>query len=436
MVALELAALLFLVLLNGALSMSELAVVSARRPRLQQWADGGNRRAAAALRLAEHPDHFLATVQVGITLVGILAGAFAGATVSQVLAQRLARTAWLAPYAEAIALAVVVLAITYVSLILGELVPKRLALRAPERVASLVARPMTLLSRAVSPVVKLLAASTSLVLRVFGVKPTAEPPVTEEEIKLLVGQGADAGLFERAEQALVERVFRLGDRRVASLMTPRPRLTWLDVGDGPDTVLAKIAGSPYSRFPVAEGHLDHCLGYVQARDLLDRCMAGEPFDLRAALRQPLLVPDSTKALALLESFRSSGTHIAFVIDEYGGVDGLVTLTDVLEALVGELPSEAEEDGVSAVLRDDGSLLVDGAMALEDLRALVPVPVHHLEERGAFATLGGFVMARLGRVARAGDAFEWGGHRFEVMDVDGTLVDKVLVTAVGIGHEEE
>ena len=326
-------------------------MVSARKARLQQWANEGSRRAAAALKLAARPNDFLATVQVGITLVGILAGAFAGATISHMLAVEVAKVEPLAPYSEAIALVVVVAAITYVSLILGELVPKRLALLAPERVASLVARPMTLLARAATPVVALLSGSTTLILRLLGAKPSSDPPVTAEEIRLLIGEGAEAGTFERAEQRLIERVLRLDDRHLATLMTPRRRLTWIDASDGAGEIARKLAATPYSRYPVARGELDDCLGYVEVRDLLKPALAGEAIDLRALMRQPLLVPEGTRPFAVLERFRTSGTHIAFVVDEYGGIEGIVTLNDILAALVGDLPAAGEVGEPPAVRRD-------------------------------------------------------------------------------------
>jgi putative hemolysin len=407
-------------------ALSEIAVVSARKARLQQLANEGSRRAAAALRLAAHPNEFLATVQVGITLVGIFAGAFAGATVSHLLAQEVAKVPALARYSEAIALGIVVMAITYVSLILGELVPKRLALLAPERVASLVARPMTLLSRVAAPVVALLAGSTSLILRLLGAKPSTDPPVTVEEIRLLIGQGTEAGAFERAEQQLIERVLRLDDRHLTTLMTPRRELAWLDAADGAAEVAAKIAAAPFTRYPVARGELDDYLGYVHVRDLLRPVMAGEAIDLAALVRQPLVVPENTRPLALLEQFRSSGTHIAFVVDEYGGIEGLVTLNDMLTALVGDLPSRGESVEPPAVRREDGSWLVDGTMPLDELRELVALPRHAGEERAAFRTLGGFVTHLLGRIARTGDRVEWAAYRFEVVDMDGHVIDKVLI----------
>ncbi len=408
---------------------------SARKSRLEQRARAGDTNSRVALELATAPDDFLSTVQVGMTMIGVLAGAFGEATIAEHLAGYLRTVPAVARYAEAIATGVVVALITYFTLILGELVPKRLALLNPERFAAAIARPMRLVSRLALPLVRLLTGSTKLVVRLLGAKPSLEPPVTEEEIKLLIGQGTAAGTFEEVEQDLVEHVFRLGDRPVATLMTPRPRLVWLDVADDEAAVARKIAASPFSRFPVGQGQLDNCLGYVQARDLLDLRLAGKPLVLREALRQPLLVPEHTPALALLERFKTSGTHFALVIDEYGGIEGIVTLNDILEALVGDMPAAGEGNEPPAVQRADGSWLVDGAMAIGDLRELITLPRHPAEERAAFRTLAGFVMNQLGRVALTGDHFEWGGYRFEVVDTDRHLVDKVLVAPAPDGEQE-
>ncbi len=426
---------MLLIALNGVFSLSEISVFSARKLRLEHRARAGDRNSRVALELANSPDDFLSTVQVGMTMVGVLAGAFGEATIAEHLAVHLRAVPAVARYADAIATGVVVALITYFTLIIGELVPKRLALLNPEKFAAAMARPMRLISRIALPVVRLLSLSTKLVLSLLGAKPSNEPPVTEEEIKLLIGQGTAAGTFEAAEQDLVERVFRLGDRPVATLMTPRRRLVWLDVADSEEAVARKIAESPFSRFPVCQGQLDNCIGYVQARDLLDLRLSGKAIVLREALRQPLLVPENTRALSLLERFKVSGTHFAIVIDEYGGIEGVATLNDILEALVGDMPSAGEGGEPPAVQRADGSWLVDGAMAIEDLRERIALPHHPAEDRAAFRTLAGFVMNQLGRVALTGDHFEWGGYRFEVVDMDGHLVDKVLIASLADDEEE-
>lgn len=426
-VSFEILFILLLLVANGVFAMSEIAVVSSRKARLQQLAEAGNDGARAALQLANEPNRFLPTIQIGITLVGIFAGAFGGATIAEQLGARLDTIPQIAPYGEAVGLAVVVLSITYLSLIIGELVPKRLALNSPERIASLIAKPMHTLSRIASPVVHLLSASTAAALKIMRVRPSTEQPITEEEIKVLIEQGTQAGVFEEAEQDMVESVFRLGDRRVSRLMTTRLDIVWLDVNDSLENIRRKINENRFSRFPVCEGSLDNVFGVVKARDLLSRSLAGEPLDLKACMRPPLFVPESRTALHLLEMFKASRTHIALVIDEYGALEGLVTINDVMEAIVGDIPLAGEKAETYAVKREDGSWLLDGLLSIEDFREIYPVGKLPGEDRGDFHTLAGFVMLRLGRIPTAADHFEWKGLRFEVVDMDGNRVDKVLVT---------
>ena len=432
---LELAVILLLILANGIFSMSEIALISARAPRLEHRARSGNTRARAALELKANPTDFLATVQIGITLIGILAGAYGGATVAEALAAHLRRVPALASSAEVVALGVVVVVLTFLSLVLGELVPKRLALNRPESIAAAVARPMAWLAVAASPVVRLLSGATALVLRLLRVRPSPEPEVTEDEIKLLMAQGTSAGLFEEAERAMVERVFRFADRRVHELMTPRRKIVWLDVDDPPEAIAAKIAASPFSRYPVARGSLDNCLGFVRTRDLLDAALRSDALDLRACLRQPLIVPETTRAVAVMEKFRDAGIHLAMVVDEYGGIEGLVTLNDVLEAILGDMPMAGERSEPPAVRRPDGSWLVDGTLPIAEAKGILAVARFPGEERGVYRTLGGFVMHQLGRVPTTGDRFQWGGLHFEVVDMDGHLVDKVLVSGRSDASDE-
>jgi putative hemolysin len=419
--------ILLLLVANGVLAMAELAVVSARKARLQRMAAAGDARARAALELANSPDTFLSTIQIGITLVGILAGAFGGATIAEQLGAQIARVPALAEYGEAVGLAVVVIVITYLSLVLGELVPKRLALNNPERVARAVAGPLGRLSRVASPLVRVLSVSTSAVLHLLRMKASEEPAVTEEEIKVLIEQGARAGVILEAEQEMVEGVFKLADRRVGVLMTPRRDITWLNLEDAPEKLYAQISESPYSRFPVCSGALDNVVGVVKAKELLARAGAGAPLDLRAAMRRPLFVPDTRTALQVLEAFKGVSAHVAIVIDEYGAVEGLVTTNDILEAIVGDIAPAGAPGEEAAVQRADGSWLLDGALPVEELRDIFPAGRSLGEERGGYRTLAGFVMAHLGRVPRVADHFEWQGLRFEVVDMDGRRIDKVLVT---------
>jgi putative hemolysin len=421
--------ILLLIILNGIFAMSEIAVVSARKTRLEQWANEGDGKARAALELANAPNQFLATIQIGITLVGILAGAFGGATIATTIAAGLDEIPMVAPYSRPISLAIVVLIITYLSLIVGELVPKRLALNSPERIASTMAIPMRALARLASPAVHVLGLSTDAILRVLGMRPMAEPPVTEEEIRSLIAQGTQAGMFEEAEQEMVERVFRLGDRRVSAVMTPRTEIVWVDSDASLEEIQHTIAQSIHSRFLVAQGSLDNVLGVVHAKELLLHFLRGETLDLAATLRQPLYVPESMRALEVLELFKQSATHIALVIDEYGGVQGLVTPSDILEAIVGDLPEPGEQVDPLAVQREDGSWLLDGMLPIDDFKELFHINRLPDEDQGVYQTLAGFVIMQLGRIPAVSDHFEWGGLRLEVVDMDGNRVDRILAQPI-------
>lgn len=407
--------------------MSEIAVVAARKVRLQQRAEDGDERARAALALAHDPNKFLSTVQFGITMVGVLAGAYGGATIAEKLAEPIRGIPQLAAYAEGLSLAIVVTGITVASLIIGELVPKRIALNNPEAIASWVAKPMMLLSRIGGPAVGGLTALTNVVLRVFGVKGEAEPNLTEDEIKALISQGAETGAVGATEENIVQRVFQLGDQRVAAIMTPRPDIEWIDVDATEEELREFLASHSHTQFVVCHGGLDDVLGIVRSADLLPIAFKGSRIELRTLTKEALFVPDSMPAVQLLESFRSSHKHVALVMDEYGAVEGLVTITDLLTAIVGDLPADASEAQGAFVSRADGSWLVDGAAAMEDVTAHFGMDNLPEDEAGAYHTIGGFVMARLGRVPKTADTFEWGGMKFEVIDMDGRRIDKVLVT---------
>jgi putative hemolysin len=416
--------IIFLTIANGVFSMSEIAIVSARKARLQQWVNEGDAKASVALDLANSPNRLLSTVQIGITLIGIVAGVLGGATIAEELSARMSSIPLFAPYSEAIALGMVVLGITYLTLVIGELVPKRLALHNAERIACTVAAPMRMLSRIASPVVHLLSISTDAVLRILGIRPIAEPPVTEEEINILIEQGMKAGTFEKAERDMVEHVFRLGDLRAGALMTPRTEIVWLDIDDSPEEIRRKITDSGHSRFPVGQGSLDNILGIVQVKDMLGRNMAGKPADLKASLRRPLFVPESTHALKVLELFKQSGIHISLVVDEYGSIQGLVTLNDILEEVVGDIPSVEELEEPLAVQREDGSWLLDGMLPVNDFKEIFDIK--EMPGEGIYQTLGGFVLMHVGRIPAVGNHFEWGGLRLEVVDMDKNRIDKVLV----------
>ncbi|MCE7949212.1 MAG: HlyC/CorC family transporter [Chloroflexi bacterium CFX4] len=425
----ELLIILLLIIANGVFAMSETALLSSRKARLQQRANGGDARAAAALELANKPNTFLATVQIGITLIGILAGAFGGATLAGSLADILRGVPFLAPSAEAIAFTLIVLLITYLSLIIGELVPKQLALNNPERIVSLVAAPMSILSRLTAPLVRLLDGSTSLVLRLLNVRPSDEPAVTEEEIKVMIAQGAQTGTFEEVERELVDGVFSLADVRVDALMTPRTEVTWFEVNEPIESVRQKIVESGKSRFPVARGSLDDVIGVVRAKDLLARALEGLPFDLTASLQPPLFVPESLTALRMLNQFRDANTHIALIIDEYGGLRGVVTIADILAEIVGGIYLEEEAVEPDVVQREDGSWLIDGMFMVDDLEAMFPMLTLPAESEREYQTLGGYLMSQFGRIPQMGDLHEADGLRFEVVDMDGYRVDRVLVAKI-------
>jgi putative hemolysin len=422
----EIVVLVLLIILNGVFAMSEIAVISSRRGRLQQWADEGNRGAQTALTLTNEPTRFLSTVQIGITLIGTLAGAFGGATLAAQLSSQLARVPALAPYRQPLSFGLVVLSITYLSLVLGELAPKRIAQFNPERIAAVMAPPMSGLARIAAPVVWLLTVSTEAVLRLVHARTADEPPVTEAEINALLTEGTQAGVFEQSEQDLIGGVFRLGDRTVGSLLTPRTEITWLNVDDPAEDNLRKITEAPFSHFPVARGSLDQTLGLTDTRDLYVRSVAGQPFDLTADLRSPLYVPETVSAFGLLERFKQTGIHLALAVDEYGSVQGLITITDLLEAIVGDMPAADEPYQPEIVQRADGSWLADGLMNVADLKEVIGVRELPGENRGDYQTLGGLMMMQLGRIPTAGDAFQWENLRFEVVDMDERRVDKVLI----------
>lgn len=422
----EILIILLLILANGLFVMSELAIVSARKVRLQQLANQGDAKARVALELASSPNQFLGTVQIGITLLTILSGAYGEENIAKRLTPILSSIPVLENYTAQLARGISILIITYLTLIIGELVPKRLALSRPESIASILAIPMQMLARIGSPIVYLLSISTETVLRILGIRPSTEPQVTEEEIRVLIEQGTEEGTFEEAEQDMVERVFRLGDRPASSFMTPRPDIIWLDLEDTPQENRKKIIDSGYSRYPVCQGGLDNVLGIIRVTDLLARSFSGEQLDLTMGLLQPVYVPESTRGLKVLEFFKQTVTHVALVVDEYGVIQGLVTLNDVMIEIVGDVPSFDDREDPQIIQREDGSWLLDGMLAVDEFFELFDIEYLPSEDRGSYQTLGGFVMSHLGRIPMASDYFEWQGMRIEVVDMDGNRVDKVLV----------
>lgn len=428
--------IVLLILANGFFSMAEFAIVSAKTARLQKRALAGDAGAAAALELAGDPTQFLSTVQIGITVIGILAGAFGGATLAGPLAEIFADIPLIAPYSGPLAVATVVAAITYLTLVVGELVPKRVAMSNAERIASRVARPMQLLSTAVTPLVRLLSISTEAVLRVLGVRKPAGPEVTEEDIRGLIGQATREGIFHEAEQDMVESVFRLGDRRVSVLMTPRPEIVAVDVEDPDAENWQKMIESGHVYFPVYREHLDNLLGIVSVRDLWVRMISGETPEISKALTPALFVPESAPALSVLDEFKTSGARLALVTDEYGSIQGLITIHDIMASIVGGIPSAGHPPESAAIHREDGSWLLDGMLPIDEFHDLIDAGTLPGEGRGYYQTLGGFVMMYLERTPNAGDRFVWDKLRFEVLDMDGYRVDKVLVTPVPGRTEKE
>ncbi|HSK11422.1 MAG TPA: hemolysin family protein [Vicinamibacterales bacterium] len=423
---------LVLILINGAFALSELAIVSSRRMRLLQLADGGSVGATRALSLAAEPTRFLSSVQVGITTIGILSGALGEATIAESLRVHLQEVPALAPYAQPLALAVVVLSITYVSLILGELVPKRLALANPERIASIIARPMQVAAAIGRPVVYLLSASTDTVVRLLGVPKRDRNPITLEEIRMLIEQGTAEGALEPGEQEMVTNILNLDERRIGGVLTPRSELVFLDVGDPLDRNLAKLREEPHAVLPLCDGGLQHVLGFVRATRILEQVLAGQAVDLRRLVEPAAFVPETATLMTLLEQFKRIRLWAALVVDEFGDVQGIVTLGDVMSSIVGDMPDDAGEDAM-VVRREDGSWLLDGRLDLETVvRTLGDDSFLDESVRQHYNTLGGLTMLALERVPRTGDVFERGDFRFEVVDMDGNRVDRLLIHRIERG----
>ena len=425
-IVLEIVFILILILANAVFATAEIALLSARRPRLRRLAARGDRRAAKALNFTEHPDQFLSTIQIGITLIGILAGAFGGATLAEQLDDYLEHLPALAPYSETIAFSVVVLALTYLSLVLGELVPKRVALSAPERFAIYTTGLVSFLSRLGKPAVWLLTRSTSFVVSAMGIQATGEPQVTEDDLRAILSQASEGGTIDRSEQVIVERVFRLADRPVESIMNPRAGIDWLDLDRPIEELRALVRKSRHARIPVAQTHLDNLYGFVYGKDLWATGVERSE-DLKSKISQPLYVPDSMRASTLLERFRETRNHFAMVLDEHGAVEGVVTLTDVLEALVGELPGAGEARTEMAVQREDGSWLFDASIDVEEAKRFLDAPLMLGQKQHGYQTLAGYVIEQLGRLPRTGDRFDKGNLSFEIVDMDGRRVDKILVS---------
>ncbi len=412
---------------NGIFAKYEIAMVSARKTRLQQRSDDGNRGAADALELLKDPNQqYLSTIQIMITMIDTLAGGIGGAMLANPLAEVLQKVSWLAPAADTVALIFVVVVITYFSIVLGELIPKRIAVSKPEDVVCQLSPAIRKLTRLMRPLTRLLSTSTNLGIKLLRIDTQAEPSITEDEIKVFIEQGRDIGLIEQTESDMFSGIFRLGDRRVDVLMTPRTDLEWIDIEDDQHTIISELMHSEYSRIPVGRGSLDDVLGMVNVKELIGIDLHSPNFHLTDFIREPMFVPENMQALKVFEQFRATGTHQALVIDEYGGVQGMVTLYDVLEAIVGEIPLDAEDQEQEVVQRADGSYLLDGMLPIDEIKELLDFDELPDEGRAGYQTLSGFVMNQLGSIPRVGQTFTWDTYRFEVVDMDGRRVDKVLV----------
>jgi putative hemolysin len=412
-----------LVLAQGLLALAKAALSGSRKSRLKEWAARGNRGAEAAIRLGEDPRGFAPTLQAGITLLGSFAGVYAGVVLQPELSRVIGQGGAPAAYRDAISIATIALLIGLATLLVGDLVPRRVALHRPESIARLVSRPSRALVVLIGPLVGILAAATDRALRVVGIRRSSEAPVTEEAIQELMREGTRAGIFEQAEHEMVKRVLRFGDRRARVLMTPRNEIVWIDLADSPEEIRRKVIGSPHSRFPVCDQSLDNLLGIVHVKDLLGHGPDVEPFRIKGRLTLPAFLYEGTHGLKILELLKASGTHNAVVLDEYGTVEGLLTLTDILEAIVGDIPDRSEEEEPRAVQRPDGSWLLDGRLPLDEFRDLLDLPAL---PQGDFHTLAGLVVAHLGHIPRVGEAFEAWGLRVEVVDMDGNRVDRLLI----------
>jgi putative hemolysin len=427
--------IVLLILMNGIFAMSEISIVSSRKARLEQWAKEGNAGAKAALLLISNPDVFLATIQIGMTVTAILTGVFGGATIADTLAQSMSYIPALKPYASSIGFGLVVVTISYFTLILGELTPKRIGLANAEKMACLIGPPMWWLSQTAAPVVKLLNYSSDLVVKALGVKRSTAPPITTDEIKLMLEHGTEAGVFQEAEEDMVKGVLRLGARPVTALMTPRPKLIWLDKNDTHQNILTKLAISPPTRLLVAEDDVDHLHGYVFTRQVLAQPVFSKVVDLNACLKQPLFVPETTTALQVLEMFKNSGTHIAVILDEYGNVQGVITMTDMLKAIVGEI--DFPERPSNATLHTPNcSWLLDGFLPIDQLKEMMGVSHLAMEAEAKYQTLAGFLIQQKGSLPGVGDQVEYGEYRFCITAMSGRRVAKVGVAFIGDSPESE
>ena len=432
----EVALLVFLILLNALFAMSEMALTASRKARLQVMVETGDAGAQAAMTLHDNPTKWLSTVQIGITSISVLNGIVGDAAFSAPFARWLHETFAISDRAaEVAATAMVVVTITFLTIIFGELVPKRIGQMYPESVARLVAQPMELISLVARPFVKLLSWCTEATLKLIGIRGGPDRSVTEEEIAASLEEGLDAGVIEAQEHQMVRNVFRLDDRQVGSMMMPRAEIVWLDVAATTEDVLRLIGNDEHSRYPVCRGGLDDVLGVISAQSLLQQTMRGQPLSLTDKLQPPVFVPETLSGMELLDHFRASSAQMVFVVDEYGEVQGVITVRDVLEAITGEFTTPTDGDSW-AVQRADGSWLFDGLIPVPELKDRLELKDLPEEDRGRYNTLAGMIMLLLGRLPNTADSVEWEGWRFEVVDLDGKRVDKVLASAIAVAQSAE
>jgi putative hemolysin len=416
--------ILMLILLNGLFAMSEIALVSSKRARLEEKAKKGSTGAKTALKLLDEPEKFLSTVQIGITLVGIIAGAYGGLALADDLTPILQKITWLAPYAEQAAIVIVVSVITYLSLIIGELVPKTIAFNNPEGITIALAPFMKFLSWLTTPIVVFLSLSTKILLKILMIKPKDETPVTEEELKILIEKGAQFGTLEHRESELLKRIFRFGDRKAYDIMTNRQDVVLINVNDTIEKVKQQVFDNPFSKYPVCDETRDNIIGILTIKDFFHKLNTQSSFILKDIITQPLYIPDNLTGIRIYEKFRDTKIYIAVVIDEYGSFEGIITLHDLIENIFGDLPDIHEVEEVDIFKREDGSMLIEGSILIDELKEHLNLT---FEEDENYSTLGGFVMYKLNRIPATGDKFDYESFIFEVVDMDGNRVDKVLVT---------
>ncbi|HRJ12611.1 MAG TPA: hemolysin family protein, partial [Alphaproteobacteria bacterium] len=422
----ELLIIFLLILANGFFAMAELAILSANKTRLRIMARGGSVGAEKALALADDSEHFIPAVQSAITILGACAGVFSGAAFAEKLGAVLNMMPQLSPHGEAIALPIIVVGVSYFSLVVGELVPKQLAVNHAERWAVRTAPFMIPFTAGLGFVVQILKSSTQLILKLFPASARRDSGISEEEVKAMVDEGTEGGVFEVAEQQMIKRVLRLADRPVRAIMTARNEIGWLNIHDAPEILMQEIAEMRHSAYPVCDGNLDHVIGVVRAKDLLDQSYAGQTINIHAVMQEAAIIPETASILSVLEKLKLTTIHMGFIVDEYGVLEGIVTELDILEAIVGALPDDdiAAINPTPAVTRTDGSILLDGGIAIDEAKEILGI-TEELPDEADYHTLGGIALGRIGRIPREGDKFELPGWQMEVMDMDGRRVDKLL-----------